>query len=220
MSLSVHNLAKSHQQAGRKISVLDGLSLEVPPGETVAIVGKSGSGKSTLLSLLAGLDTAERGEIKLAGQLLTGLSETELALMRARSMGIIFQQFQLVQTLTALENVMLPAEILGDQNVVSKAQELLKAVGLSDRAHHFPHQLSGGEQQRVAIARALAGSPKVLLADEPTGNLDDETGEQVINLLFNLARENNTALIIVTHDQELARRCSRVLRLEKGSLHA
>ncbi len=220
MSLTVHDLAKSHHQAGRKISVLEHLNLSVLPGETVAIVGKSGSGKSTLLSLLAGLDTADHGEIKLAGQVLTGLSETDLALMRARSMGIIFQQFQLVQTLTALENVMLPAEILGDQNVVTKAQALLKAVGLSERSHHFPHQLSGGEQQRVAIARALASSPKVLLADEPTGNLDDETGEQVINLLFNLARENNTALILVTHDQELARRCSRVLKLEKGSLHA
>lgn len=219
MSLIVQDLAKSHQQAGRKISVLEHLNLTVQPGETVAIVGKSGSGKSTLLSLLAGLDTADRGEINLAGQRLTGLSETDLALMRARSMGIIFQQFQLVQTLTALENVMLPAEILGDQNVFAKAQGLLEAVGLSERAHHFPHQLSGGEQQRVAIARALAGTPKVLLADEPTGNLDDETGEQVISLLFNLARQNNTALILVTHDQELARRCSRVLKLEKGSLH-
>jgi putative ABC transport system ATP-binding protein len=140
--------------------------------------------------------------------------------MRARRMGIIFQQFQLVQTLTALENVMLPAEILGDKDVRKKAEELLDAVGLTSRRHHFPHQLSGGEQQRVAIARALAGHPEVLLADEPTGNLDVETGLMVMDMLFRLARDNKAAVLLVTHDPEMARRCSRVLRLEKGCLNS
>lgn len=220
MSLVARSISKAHHQAGNRISVLEGLDLAVEPGETVAIVGKSGSGKSTLLSLLGGLDHPDAGEVWLSGKKLTGLSETDLALIRARHMGIIFQQFQLVQTLTALENVMLPAEILGDENVRAKAEALLEAVGLGARRHHFPHQLSGGEQQRVAIARALAGRPEVLLADEPTGNLDAETGLLVMDMLFRLARDNNAAVLLVTHDNELARRCARVLRLEKGSLHA
>ncbi|MFP5457569.1 MAG: ABC transporter ATP-binding protein [Bacteriovoracia bacterium] len=220
MSLVARSISKAHHQAGNRIAVLEGLDLTVEPGETVAIVGKSGSGKSTLLSLLGGLDHPDAGEVWLSGKKLTGLSETDLALIRARHMGIIFQQFQLVQTLTALENVMLPAEILGDENVRTKAEALLDAVGLGARRHHFPHQLSGGEQQRVAIARALAGRPEVLLADEPTGNLDAETGLLVMDMLFRLARDNNAAVLLVTHDNELARRCARVLRLEKGSLHA
>jgi len=220
MSLSVQNLSKSHTQASRKISVLNELNLEVKTGETVAIIGKSGSGKSTLLALLAGLDNADSGQVVLNGQALTGLSETNLARMRARSMGIIFQQFQLVQTLTALENVMLPAEILGDRETATRAQELLKSVGLGERMHHFPSQLSGGEQQRVAIARALAGTPQIILADEPTGNLDNETGLNVMDLLFNLLKEKNIALVLVTHDPECAERCERVLTLEKGQLHS
>ncbi len=218
MSLQAINLTKAHHQAGNRISVLEQLALEVKTGETVAIVGKSGSGKSTLLSLLGGLDQPDSGEVWLAGEKLTGLGETALARMRARSMGIIFQQFQLVQTLTALENVMLPAEILGDQNVRERAEKLLADVGLAARQHHFPQQLSGGEQQRVAIARALAGAPQVLLCDEPTGNLDVETGGQVMDMLFSLAQQKNAALVLVTHDPELARRCSRVLRLERGRL--
>jgi putative ABC transport system ATP-binding protein len=220
MSLQAIQLSKAHHQAGNRIAVLEGLNLDVQTGETVAIVGKSGSGKSTLLSLLGGLDHPDAGEVWLAGEKLTGLGETALARMRARRMGIIFQQFQLVQTLTALENVMLPAEILGDKGVRAQAEKLLAAVGLTSRQHHFPNQLSGGEQQRVAIARALAGSPQVLLADEPTGNLDVETGLYVMDMLFALAREKGTSLVLVTHDPEMARRCSRVLRLEKGSLQA
>jgi putative ABC transport system ATP-binding protein len=220
MSLIAQDIAKAHHQAGNRIAVLQSLSLNVAPGETVAIVGKSGSGKSTLLSLLGGLDHPDQGEIWLGEDKLTGLAETQMARVRARRMGIIFQQFQLVQTLTALENVMLPAEILQDTQVRDRAEKLLASVGLTHRQHHFPHQLSGGEQQRVAIARALAGTPQVLLADEPTGNLDVETGQLVMDMLFALAREKGTSLVLVTHDPELARRCSRVLRLEKGSLHA
>ena len=218
MSLKAVNLCKAHHQAGNRIGVLEGLAFEVNPGETVAIVGKSGSGKSTLLSLLGGLDQPDSGEVWLAGEKLTGLGETALARMRARSMGIIFQQFQLVQTLTALENVMLPAEILGDKDVRQRAEKLLADVGLSHRQYHLPNQLSGGEQQRVAIARALAGAPQVLLCDEPTGNLDVETGTHVMDVLFELARQKSAALVLVTHDSEVARRCSRVLRLEKGRL--
>ncbi|MBY0517943.1 MAG: ABC transporter ATP-binding protein [Bacteriovoracaceae bacterium] len=220
MSLSVESLSKSHFQATKKIQVLNELNLHVTAGESVAIVGKSGSGKSTLLSLLAGLDRPDTGEIKIGGELLNALNETALARMRARKMGIIFQQFQLVQTLSALENVMLPGEILGDQDVSTQALALLKAVGLSERQDHFPNQLSGGEQQRVAIARALAGKPEVLLADEPTGNLDVETGANVMDLLFSLAKEKGTSLILVTHDPEIAKRCDRILKLEKGQLSA
>lgn len=220
MSLTVKNLSKSHLQATRKITVLSGLNLEVQRAETVAIVGKSGSGKSTLLALLAGLDNPDEGQVILNGQTLSGLNETSMARLRARSMGIIFQQFQLVQTLTALENVMLPAEILGDKKNEEKAKELLRAVGLGERMNHFPSQLSGGEQQRVAIARALAGTPQIILADEPTGNLDNETGISVMDLLFGLLKEKNIALVLVTHDPDCANRCTRVLTLEQGKLHS
>lgn len=220
MSLSVRQLSKSHVQAGRHINVLQGLELEVKGGETVAIIGKSGSGKSTLLALLAGLDNPDQGQVVLNGEALTGQSETALARLRARSMGIIFQQFQLVQTLTALENVMLPAEILGDHGQEARARELLEAVGLRERLHHFPAQLSGGEQQRVAIARALAGTPQLILADEPTGNLDNETGQQVMDLLFGLLKQKGIALVLVTHDPECAARCERILTLQSGKLHS
>ena len=220
MSLTVKNLTKSHLQATRKITVLSGLNLEVLRAETVAIVGKSGSGKSTLLALLAGLDNPDEGQVILNGQTLSGLNETSMARLRARSMGIIFQQFQLVQTLTALENVMLPAEILGDKKNEEKAKELLRAVGLGERMNHFPSQLSGGEQQRVAIARALAGTPQIILADEPTGNLDNETGISVMDLLFGLLKEKDIALVLVTHDPDCADRCTRVLTLEQGKLHS
>ncbi len=218
MSLSVRDLHKGHVQGERKIHVLQGLDLEVANGETVAIVGKSGSGKSTLLALLAGLDRPDQGHIVLDGGALEALNETALARLRARSMGIIFQQFQLVQTLTALENVMLPAEILGDRDVEAHARSLLESVGLGERLHHFPSQLSGGEQQRVAIARALAGRPRLVLADEPTGNLDAETGQVVMDLLFRLIGEQGTALVLVTHDPECAARCGRVLTLASGQL--
>lgn len=220
MSLSVQNLTKSHLQAHRKITVLSELNLEVQRGETVAIIGKSGSGKSTLLTLLAGLDNPDSGVVVLNGQTLSGLNETSMARLRARSMGIIFQQFQLVQTLTALENVMLPAEILGDKKNEVSAKSLLKSVGLSERMNHFPSQLSGGEQQRVAIARAIAGTPQIILADEPTGNLDNETGISVMDLLFGLIKEKNIALVLVTHDSDCAARCEKVLTLEQGKLHS
>jgi putative ABC transport system ATP-binding protein len=218
MSLKAKNVGKNHYQASNTIQVLSGLDLEVNQGESVAIVGKSGSGKSTLLSMLAGLDHPEVGDVWLGGEKLTGMNETDLSGLRAKKMGIIFQQFQLVQTLNALENVMLPLEILGNRNAKSHCLELLGEVGLGHRAHHFPNQLSGGEQQRVAIARAMAAGPEIILADEPTGNLDQETGAVVMNLLFSLSEKKKSALVLVTHDLELAKRCSRVLHLEHGKL--
>lgn len=218
MSLKAVNISKSHQQAQNTIQVLSNLNLQVLKGESVAIVGKSGSGKSTLLSLLSGLDLPDSGEIWFGERQITHLNETELAQVRAHKMGIIFQQFQLVQTLTALENVMLPLEILNNKNAKSIAQKWISDVGLSHRLDHFPNQLSGGEQQRVAIARAMAAGPEIILADEPTGNLDEETGNIVMDLIFRITRENDTALILVTHDSELAQKCQRTFHLQHGAL--
>lgn len=218
MSLSVRGLSRSHLQGGKRLEILRELDLEVAAAETVAILGRSGSGKSTLLALLGGLDKPDEGEVLLNGHTLKGLNETALARLRASSMGIVFQQFQLVQTLNAWENVMLPAEILHQEGASQKARELLRDVGLAERMNHFPSQLSGGEQQRVAIARALVAGPSVVLADEPTGNLDGETGQQVMDLFFRLVRERGTSLVLVTHDRECAGRCSRILTLEGGRL--
>lgn len=218
MSLKALNISKSHQQAQNTIQVLSQLNLEVLRGESVAIVGKSGSGKSTLLSLLSGLDLPNSGEIWFGDRQITHLNETELAQVRSQKMGIIFQQFQLVQTLTALENVMLPLEILNTKNAKAIAQKWISDVGLSHRLDHFPNQLSGGEQQRVAIARAMAAGPEIILADEPTGNLDEETGNIVMDLIFRITKENNTALILVTHDSELAQKCQRTFHLQHGAL--
>lgn len=218
MTLKAKNISKSHHQAQNVIQVLSQLNLDVKAGESVAIVGKSGSGKSTLLSLLAGLDQPDTGEIWFGDQQITHLSETELAQVRAHKMGIIFQQFQLVQTLTALENVMLPLDILKRPKAREEAERLLTDVGLSHRLDHFPSQLSGGEQQRVAIARAMAAKPEVILADEPTGNLDEETGKVVMEMIFKLTKLHNTALVLVTHDQELAQLCERTLHLQQGVL--
>ena len=201
------------------LAILDGLSLRVTAGESVAIVGASGSGKTTLLSLLAGLDLPSSGEIRLAGESLTALDEDGRARLRAGRVGFVFQSFQLLAGLTALENVMLPAELAGHADAEARARATLDLVGLGQRLGHYPHQLSGGEQQRVAIARAFAGEPRILFADEPTGNLDLATGNRIVELLFELNRSRGTTLILVTHDNALAQRCQRVLTLRGGRLH-
>ncbi|MGH8460437.1 MAG: ABC transporter ATP-binding protein [Stenotrophobium sp.] len=202
------------------LTILDGVNLCIASGETVAIVGASGSGKTTLLSLLAGLDLPSAGDIALDGHSLTGMSEDQRAALRAGRVGFVFQSFQLLGGFTALENVMLPAELAGRRDADARARAALEQVGLSARMQHYPHQLSGGEQQRVAIARAFAGEPKILFADEPTGNLDTGTGARVIDLLFELNRSRNATLILVTHDTSLASRCQRVLTLRNGQIHA
>jgi len=205
--------------AGSVLAILDGLSLRVAAGESVAIVGASGSGKTTLLALLAGLDLPSAGEIRLAGESLTRLDEDGRARLRAGRVGFVFQSFQLLSGLTALENVMLPAELAGHADAEGRARATLAQVGLSQRLGHYPHQLSGGEQQRVAIARAFAGEPRILFADEPTGNLDLATGARIVELLFDLNRSRGTTLILVTHDNTLAQRRGRVLTLRDGQLH-
>jgi putative ABC transport system ATP-binding protein len=216
--MKVTNLRKSFGAGEGKVEVLKGINLELKKGETVALLGKSGSGKSTLLSLLAGLDKPDFGEIHISAQDITLLTERELAKFRAENMGIVFQQFHLVSTLTALENVLLPLELLGRDKAQETARSLLQSVGLEHRAHHLPSELSGGESQRVAIARALAINPTILFADEPSGNLDEETGEKVMDLLFTMVKNSGTTMVLVTHDQDLAKRCSRIVHLEHGSL--
>lgn len=216
--MKVLELRKSYGQGESRIEVLKGINLEISSGETVALIGKSGSGKSTLLSLLAGLDRPDSGEILVQGQKISDMSEKELTSFRAHNMGIVFQQFHLVSTLTALENVLLPLELLKRSHSLETAKNLLESVGLSHRADHLPSEMSGGECQRVAIARALAIKPAILFADEPSGNLDEETGERVMELLFKMVVETNTTLVLVTHDQDLAKRCSRIIHLEHGSL--
>lgn len=216
--MRVQDLRKSYGQGDSKVEVLKGIQLEIQKGETLALIGKSGSGKSTLLSLLAGLDQADSGVITIDGKNITSMSEKELTHFRAQHMGIVFQQFHLVSTLTALENVLLPLELLKRENAKEIAQNLLQSVGLSHRSHHLPSELSGGESQRVAIARALAIRPAILFADEPSGNLDEETGEKVMELLFRMVKDTGTTLVLVTHDQDLARQCARVVHLEHGSL--
>jgi putative ABC transport system ATP-binding protein len=202
------------------LTILDHVSFEVEAGSSVAIVGASGSGKTTLLGLLAGLDRATEGEVWLDGQALTGLDEDARAALRQRLLGFVFQSFQLLPALTALENVMLPLELAATPDAPAKAREWLDRVGLARRTTHYPKQLSGGEQQRVAIARAFAGDPKLLLADEPTGNLDAATGAEVAELMFRLNRERATTLLLVTHDIEIASRCARRLSLASGRLVA
>jgi len=201
------------------LKILRGVNLAVAQGETVAIVGASGSGKTTLLSLLAGLDSPSSGEIHLGGARLDTLDEDDRARARAGTVGFVFQSFQLLSGFNALENVMLPAELAGLTDPRGRAREALKRVGLDERLHHYPHQLSGGEQQRVAIARAFAAGPKILFADEPTGNLDIATGARIIDLLFELNAQSAATLVLVTHDEALARRCQRVLTLREGVLH-
>jgi putative ABC transport system ATP-binding protein len=200
------------------LTILDSVSLSVPAGQLVAVVGPSGSGKSTLLGLVAGLDRPTAGTVAIAGHDLAKLSEDEVALVRRRSMGIVFQSFHLIPTMTALENVAVPLELAGEADAQSRARAELGKVGLAERLHHYPAQLSGGEQQRVALARALAPNPAILVADEPTGNLDEATGQQVIDLLFAGHVERGTTLILVTHDNALAQRCDRIVRLRSGRI--
>ena len=212
-------LVKEISSGATSLTILAGADLAVRSGESVAIVGRSGSGKTTLLSLLAGLDLPTRGEVTLDGQRLSSLDEDDRAAFRAGRIGFVFQSFQLLASLTALENVMLPAELAGQRDARQRARNALERVGLAPRLTHYPYQLSGGEQQRVAIARAFAAGPSILFADEPTGNLDTTTGAQIIELLFGLNRDQGATLVMVTHDADLAARCDRVLTLEGGTLH-
>ncbi len=210
------SLAKSVMTSDGILHILSAIDLRIKSGESLAIVGQSGSGKSTLIGLLAGLDTPSSGTIDLNGQRLTAMNEDDKAALRNQLIGFVFQSFQLLQGLTALENVMLPLELRGHHNAKQLATALLQRVGLAQRLSHTPTQLSGGEQQRVALARAVVTKPAILFADEPTGNLDSKTGATIIDLLFELNQENNTTLILVTHDHALAARCQRTLRLEAG----
>ena len=216
--LSVKNLAKVYKSGSNTLTVLQHIDFDIEEKSTVAIVGPSGSGKTTLLGLCAGLDRASSGDVILNNINLNNLNEDERAWIRNQHVGFIFQNFQLLSTLTALENVMVPLELRGSSNIKEKAMELLEKVGLQDRASHYPSQLSGGEQQRISLARAFSNSPKILFADEPTGNLDTETGERVEKLLFDLNREAGTTLVLVTHDLELAAKTQRVIRLKGGKL--
>jgi lipoprotein-releasing system ATP-binding protein len=223
MSVAVRasNLTKTYQDGVRRVEVLKGIDLAVEPGELVAIVGPSGSGKSTLLHLLGALDRPDTGAVEIGGQSLTGLSGARLAEFRNRTIGFVFQFHQLLPDFTALENVMLPGRIAGFEppRVLERARGLLVEVGLLERLDHFPSQLSGGERQRVALCRALALEPPLLLADEPTGNLDPESGETVFELLLALQARHGTTGVLVTHNPEIARRCTRTLRLDGGVLH-
>ncbi|HQR52740.1 MAG TPA: ATP-binding cassette domain-containing protein [Burkholderiales bacterium] len=218
--LSVSALTKEVETASGRLTILDDVTFDVQEGEAVAILGASGSGKTTLLGLLAGLDTPTRGRVELDGTDLFALDEDGRAALRARMVGFVFQSFQLLPALTALENVMLPLELSGNPGARAAATALLARVGLAERLAHRPRQLSGGEQQRVAIARAFAANPRVLLADEPTGNLDASTGQEIIDLMFALNRESRTTLVLVTHDEALASRCRRRLRIAAGRLTA
>jgi putative ABC transport system ATP-binding protein len=214
------DLSKIVQSGDAPLTILDAVTFDVAAGETVAIVGASGSGKTTLLGLLAGLDDPTTGEVVLDGVALSTLDQDGRAALRQRLLGFVFQSFQLLPALTALENVMLPLELAGADDATPRAREWLARVGLARRTSHYPRQLSGGEQQRVAIARAFAGEPKILMADEPTGNLDGATGIDVADLMFRLNRERGTTLLLVTHDVNLARRCERRLSLDAGRLVA
>ncbi len=212
------DVGKQVPMAGGALTILEGITFAVEAGERVAILGVSGSGKSTLIGLLAGLDRPTQGEIRLAGEALSALDEDGRARLRGRTVGFVFQTFQLLPGLTALENAMLPLELAGRADAAAAARDLLARVGLAARADHYPRQLSGGEQQRVALARAFATSPAVLFADEPTGNLDAHTGEKIADLLFDLNREAGTTLVLVTHDERMAARCGRRLHLDAGRL--
>ncbi|MDA8752559.1 ABC transporter ATP-binding protein [Halieaceae bacterium] len=218
--IKAENLLKRVPMAGGELEILKGITLEIKSGEAVAIIGASGSGKSTLLGLLAGLDEASEGRVIIGETDIGELDEDGRALFRGREIGFVFQSFQLLPALTALENVMLPLELQGHGDARQQAEHFLQRVGLAPRMDHYPRQMSGGEQQRVAIARAFAATPRILFADEPTGNLDTVTGSRIIDLLFELNREEGTTLVLVTHDQKLADRCERRLTLEAGELVA
>jgi putative ABC transport system ATP-binding protein len=214
--LVARDLSKEYRSGENRLAVLRDVSFSIPQGAFVAIVGPSGSGKTTLLGLLAGLDTPTRGRVILDDADLTGMDEDQRARLRGEKVGFVFQSFQLISTLTALENVQVPLELRGDPGASARARELLGRVGLGDRLDHFPTQLSGGEQQRVAIARAFANSPRILFADEPTGNLDSDTGAHIVELLEALNRESKTTIILVTHDLTLAGHAERIIRLSDG----
>lgn len=216
--LSVKNVSKTYQSGSRKLTVLDQVNFDIAAGESIAIVGPSGSGKTTLLGLCAGLDSASTGSVVLQGHAFERLSEDQRAAVRNEHVGFIFQNFQLLPTLTALENVMVPLELKKRKGARQKAAELLEKVGLGDRMGHYPTQLSGGEQQRVSIARAFANEPEILFADEPTGNLDTETGEMIEDLIFEMNKAQGTTLILVTHDPELAKRTQRIIHIKGGKV--
>ncbi len=216
--ISTQKLSKSVTTGEGELIILRSVDLSIDSGETLAIVGASGSGKSTLLGLLAGLDCPTNGKVYLAGECITDMDEDGRALVRSRHVGFVFQSFQLINSLTAVENVMLPLDLGNYKDPKGLAERWMKRVGLSHRLNHFPSQLSGGEQQRVAVARAFATEPSLLFADEPTGNLDRTTGKQIIDLLFELNRENQMTLVLVTHDDGLASRCRRIVRLDEGQV--
>ncbi|GAA3510713.1 ABC transporter ATP-binding protein [Aquimarina addita] len=216
--LKITGLEKTYTSGNKQLTVLYNISFDVDKGQTFSIVGPSGSGKTTLLGLCAGLDQPNTGSVELCGQNLNDLNEDQRAQLRNKEVGFIFQNFQLLPTLTALENVSVPLELQGAKNAVKDSMILLEKVGLANRMHHYPSQLSGGEQQRVALARAFANKPSILFADEPTGNLDDETGEKVIQLLLELNQEAGTTLVIISHDLELANRTQQILRLKGGKI--
>lgn len=216
--LALQHVSKTYQSGSRKLTVLEQVTFSIQAGETIAIVGPSGSGKTTLLGLCAGLDSSSTGSVVLNGEALELLNEDQRAAVRSRDVGFIFQNFQLLPTLTALENVMVPLELKKRKDAKEKAMQLLEKVGLKDRATHYPTQLSGGEQQRVSIARAFANAPKILFADEPTGNLDTETGAMIENLIFDLNKEQGTTLVLVTHDLELAAKTQRIIHIKGGKI--
>lgn len=216
--LKIENLTKTYKSAGSTLTVLNNINFSVEEGSTFAIVGPSGSGKTTLLGLCAGLDRSTSGLVELNNIALDNLGEDERAQIRNQYVGFIFQNFQLLPTLTALENVMVPLELRGEKNTRARSMDLLEKVGLANRSHHYPTQLSGGEQQRISLARAFSNQPKILFADEPTGNLDAETSEKMVKLLFDLNRESGTTLILVTHDMELASKTQRIIRIKGGNL--
>jgi len=218
--IKAHNLGKSVAGPSGTIHILQRVDLQLAAGEAVAILGASGSGKSTLLGLLAGLDSSSQGDVDLFGHPLNAINEDQRAALRAGRVGFVFQSFQLLPGMTALENVMLPLELAGHEQARSEASNALTMVGLASRSSHYPSQLSGGEQQRVALARAFSNKPRLLFADEPTGSLDQTTGEKISDLLFNLRTQTGAALLLVTHDQALAERCDRRLHLQNGQLES
>lgn len=218
--LSLQNVTKNYKSGGRVLTVLDNISFSLNAGDSMAIVGPSGSGKTTLLGLCAGLDKPTSGSVELQQNHLESLNEDQLASVRNRYVGFIFQNFQLMPTLTAIENVMVPLELRGEKKVRGRAMEFLDKVGLAERSHHYPAQLSGGEQQRIAIARAFSNRPSILFADEPTGNLDAETSDKIVDLIFGLNSEAGTTLVLVTHNDELAGRTQRIIHLKGGKIYS
>jgi putative ABC transport system ATP-binding protein len=216
--IKLENVEKTVRSGDEQLTILYQLSLEIPDGQFVSVVGASGSGKSTLLGLIAGLDAPSSGQILIDGADITNMSEDKLAMLRSEKIGFVFQSFHLIPSLTAYENVVIPLEIAGARNAKSRANELLESVELTNRAHHYPSQLSGGEQQRIAIARAFANNPKILLADEPTGNLDSKNGRHIFDLMTEMHRTNGTTLVLVTHDEELAGIAQRLIRLKDGRI--